>query len=40
MGLPTVVNGFILDHIHTIEMIGVLMCIFSFALVSWMGPAC
>lgn len=31
MGLPT--------HIRTIEMIGVLMRIFSFALVSWMGPA-
>lgn len=38
-GLSAVVNGFIRDHIRTIEMIGVLMRIFSFGLVSWMGPA-
>lgn len=32
-------NRFILRHIRTVEMIGVLMRIFSFSLVSWMGPA-
>lgn len=34
-----IVNAFILKHIRTIEMIGVLMRIFSFSLVSWLGPA-
>lgn len=38
-GLRAVVNGFILDHIRVIEMVGVLMRIFSFGLVSWLGPA-
>jgi hypothetical protein len=32
-------NQFVLDHIRTIEMVGVLMRIFSFSLVSWMGPS-
>jgi hypothetical protein len=32
-------NKFILNHIKTFEMIGVLMRIFSFSLVSWLGPA-
>jgi len=32
------VNRFILKHIKLIEMIGVLMRIFSFTLVSWLGP--
>lgn len=31
-------NAFILNHIRTLEMIGVLMRIFSFSLVSWLGP--
>lgn len=31
-------NKFVSRHIKTIEMIGVLMRIFSFSLVSWMGP--
>ncbi len=31
-------NGFVLTHIKAIEMIGVVMRIFSFSLVSWMGP--
>lgn len=31
-------NGFIGRYISEIEMIGVLMRIFSFSLVSWMGP--
>ena len=31
-------NSFVLRHIKTIEMIGVLMRIFSFSLVSWLGP--
>lgn len=32
------INQFILRRIKTIEMIGVLMRIFSFSLVSWLGP--
>ncbi len=31
-------NQFVLKHIRTLEMVGVLMRIFSFSLVSWMGP--
>jgi len=31
-------NAFISRRIRTIEMIGVLMRIFSFSLVSWQGP--
>ena len=31
-------NKFILINIKTIEMIGVVMRIFSFTLVSWLGP--
>ena len=31
-------NLFILKHIKFIEMMGVLMRIFSFSLVSWLGP--
>ena len=31
-------NSFILRNIKTIEMTGVLMRIFSFSLVSWLGP--
>ncbi len=34
----TRVNTFIFDNIKTVEMVGVLMRIFSFSLVSWMGP--
>lgn len=33
------INLFMLKHIRAIEMIGVLMRIFSFSLVSWLGPA-
>lgn len=32
-------NHFVLRHIKRIEMTGVLMRIFSFSLVSWLGPA-
>jgi hypothetical protein len=32
------VNTFILRYIKSIEMTGVLMRIFSFSLVSWLGP--
>jgi hypothetical protein len=32
-------NKWVLKHVRTIEMIGVLMRIFSFTLVSWLGPA-
>ena len=33
------VNQFILKYISALEMAGVLMRIFSFSLVSWLGPA-
>ena len=32
-------NAFILRNMSNVEMVGVLMRIFSFSLVSWMGPA-
>lgn len=32
------VNGFVERHMKVLEMVGVLMRIFSFSLVSWMGP--
>jgi hypothetical protein len=32
------INTFILNNIRAIEMIGVVMRIFSFSLVSWLGP--
>ena len=32
-------NSFVLRHLKIIELIGVLMRIFSFSLVSWLGPA-
>ena len=35
----TLINTFILKYVHILEMIGVLMRIFSFSLVSWLGPA-
>ncbi len=35
----TIINVFILKHVRIFEMIGVLMRIFSFSLVSWLGPA-
>ena len=38
MHLLNKLNGFIERHIRTLEMIGVLMRIFSFSLVSWLGP--
>ncbi len=31
-------NAAVSQHIQAIEMIGVLMRIFSFSLVSWLGP--
>jgi hypothetical protein len=31
-------NDFVRTHLKTIEMIGVVMRIFSFSLVSWLGP--
>jgi hypothetical protein len=39
MGLFHAMNAFVLRNIRAIEMIGVLMRIFSFSLVSWLGPA-
>jgi hypothetical protein len=38
MGIA-VMNTFVQRHISSIEMVGVLMRIFSFSLVSWLGPA-
>lgn len=32
------INVFILKHVRVFEMTGVIMRIFSFSLVSWMGP--
>jgi len=34
----TRINSFVRRYMSTIEMVGVLMRIFSFSLVSWMGP--
>lgn len=31
-------NQLVIRHVRTIEMVGVLMRIFSFSLVSWLGP--
>lgn len=31
-------NRFVLKYLRSIEMVGVLMRIISFSLVSWMGP--
>ncbi|MDW5416444.1 MULTISPECIES: hypothetical protein [unclassified Iodobacter] len=33
-----ILNQFVFKHLRTIEMVGVLMRIFSFSLVSWLGP--
>lgn len=33
-----IVNSFIIRNIKSFEMTGVLMRIFSFSLVSWLGP--
>jgi hypothetical protein len=33
------INSFVRSYMATIEMVGVLMRIFSFSLVSWLGPA-
>lgn len=33
----TFINAFVLKYVHILEMIGVLMRIFSFSLVSWLG---
>lgn len=38
-GLMPSLNRLILQHIKAIEMVGVLMRICSFSLVSWMGAA-
>lgn len=32
-------NDFVRTHIKTVEMVGVIMRIISFSLVSWLGPA-
>ncbi|MBA9077231.1 MULTISPECIES: hypothetical protein [Rufibacter] len=33
------INQFILQHLKTLEMVGVSMRIISFTLVSWLGPS-
>jgi hypothetical protein len=41
MSIPPMVvklNGAVSQHIRVIEMVGVLMRIFSFSLVGWLGP--
>jgi len=38
MGIDNI-NLLVRRHMTTIEMVGVLMRIFSFSLVSWLGPA-
>lgn len=37
--MPSAINRHLLDHIRVYELIGVLMRIASFSVVSWMGPA-
>jgi hypothetical protein len=32
-------NAFVWKHIKRVELVGVVMRIFSFSLVSWMGPS-
>jgi hypothetical protein len=39
MGLFRWLNSAVAQHLKAIEMVGVLMRIFSFSLVSWMGPS-
>ena len=39
MQVITPLNAFIQAHLRTLELVGVLMRIFSFSLVSWLGPA-
>lgn len=36
--ITNTLNSYIFKHIRFIEMLGVLMRIFSFSLVSWLGP--
>lgn len=38
MSLLVRLNAFVFLNIRAIEMIGVLMRVFSFSLVSWLGP--
>lgn len=38
MAILRLLNDFVLRNIRVIEMVGVLMRIFSFSLVSWLGP--
>lgn len=39
MPVLSVLNTWVGKHLKQIEMVGVLMRIFSFSLVSWLGPA-
>ena len=38
IGVLPRMNRLVAHHLRTVEMIGVLMRIFSFSMVSWMGP--
>ncbi len=38
MGLFRWLNAAVTRHLRAVEMVGVLMRIFSFSLVSWLGP--
>jgi hypothetical protein len=38
MSLLSRLNAFVILNLRTIEMTGVLMRVFSFSLVSWLGP--
>jgi len=38
MGIIGKLNGAVKAHVRAIEMVGVLMRIISFSLVSWLGP--
>ena len=38
MNLMRRLNSFVRRNLRTVEMVGVLMRIFSFSLVSWKGP--
>ena len=39
MRLLSILNAGVTRHIRACEMVGVLMRVFSFSLVSWLGPA-
>ncbi len=38
MGRVVAVNAYVMKHVRKFELVGVLMRITSFSLVSWLGP--